>query len=305
MRRPPHVAAIKKYISEPSNWGVHTRAQLRTLISQEVNYNVTEEQLRNVLRSNDALDVTVYVSNNQYTKPTQLTKYEKKPSFKMNLRKRDPSRILIIGDLHEPFCLLGYREFCIETAKKFDCTHTIFIGDIIDNHFTSYHETDPDGMSALDEFAHATNRINKWVEAFPQADVVIGNHDRLVTRKAFTAGISGIWLKEYNEVLNAPGWDFQEEFTYHDVRYIHGEQGTARNRAKKDLISTVQGHRHTEAYTEHIVGQKFHIFGTQVGCGVDRKAYAMAYAQAGPKPVIGCAVVLENGTLPINILADL
>lgn len=236
-------------------------------------------------------------------KPAQTTK--RKPPFKLNLKKRNPERILVIGDLHEPFCLPEYLELCKDTYKQYDCTHTIFIGDIIDNHFTSFHDPDPDGMSALDELAHATARIRHWVDAFPQADVCIGNHDRLVTRKAFSTGISALWLRDYNEVLKAPGWDFQDEFMYHDVRYIHGEQGTARNRAKKDLVSTVQGHRHSEAYTEYIVGHNFRIFATQVGCGVDHKSYAMAYAKAGQKPVIGCAVILDKGQLPINILANL
>lgn len=243
--------------------------------------------------------------------PQRETKLEVRPSqktkerFRMNLKPRNTERVLVVGDPHEPFCLPGYLEFCKEVYVKYDCTHVIFAGDLIDNHFVSYHETDPDGLSAIDELQLAVSKLSKWVEAFPQADVCIGNHDRLVARKAFSSGISALWLRDYNEVLQAPGWDFQEEFIYDGVRYIHGEQGSARLRAKKDLISTVQGHRHTEAYTEHLVGMNYRIFGTQVGCGVDHKAYAMAYAKAGSKPVIGCAVILDHGKLPINILAEL
>ena len=231
-------------------------------------------------------------------KPTQHTKTPK--------AEPNTENILVIGDLHEPFCLDEYLDFCVETYKHYNCTHVIFIGDIIDNHFTSYHEVDPDGLGGGDELSLAISRVGgRWVDAFPVADVAIGNHDRLIARKAMSSGISGRWLKDYNEVLEAPDWDFKDEFVYDNVRYIHGENGTARTKIKKDLISTVQGHLHTQGYTEHLVGLNFHIFGMQVGCGIDRKAYAMAYAKAGPKPVIGCGVILNHGTLPINILADL
>jgi len=43
-------------------------------------------------------------------------------------------RILVIGDIHAPFTLCGYLEFCKETYAKYNCNQVIFIGDIIDNH---------------------------------------------------------------------------------------------------------------------------------------------------------------------------
>ena len=63
-----------------------------------------------------------------------------------NLVKKE-SRILVIGDLHEPFCLEGYRAHCVNVYNRLNCNQTIFIGDLIDNHYSSYHETDANGMS--------------------------------------------------------------------------------------------------------------------------------------------------------------
>lgn len=217
----------------------------------------------------------------------------------------DTTNVLIIGDLHEPFTLEGYLEFCIETYKKYKCTHVIFIGDIIDNHAVSYHESDADGMSAGDELDIAIESIQKWYKAFPKAEVIIGNHDRLVMRKASTGGIPKRWIRDFQSVLGVYQWTFSERRVYDGVQYIHGEGGTARARAKKDLMSTVQGHLHTQAYTEHFVGSSYHIFGTQVGCGVDRNSYAMAYAKDYGKPAIGVGLVLNNGKLPVNVLMEL
>jgi len=234
----------------------------------------------------------------------------RKPSPKIQLlnrveRKRNTERVLVIGDLHEPFTLDGYLEFCLHIKEKYKTTHTIFIGDVIDSHGVSYHEHDADGWGAGHELDRAIEKLEPWVKAFPIADVSCGNHDRLVARKAQTGGIPSKWLRSYSEVLQSPGWEFREEFIYDNVKYVHGEQGSARVRARKDLISTVQGHRHSEAYVEHIVGESFHIFGMQVGTGIDRRAYAFSYAKAGNKPAISCGVVLDHGRLPIVEMAQL
>jgi len=222
----------------------------------------------------------------------------------LNARKNNGNRVLCIGDLHEPFCLDGYIDFCIEIYKKHSCNKVVFIGDVIDNHYSSYHETDADGLGGGNELDLAIEKISKWYEAFPQADVTIGNHDRLIMRKAQTGGIPTKWIKEYKEVLNTPEWNFTHRVIIDNVQYIHGEAGTAKAKCKADMMSTVQGHLHTQCYTEWFAGANFKIFGAQVGCGIDHDAYAMAYAKAGKKPIIGCAVII-NGKTCINELMEL
>jgi len=220
-----------------------------------------------------------------------------------NLTRKE-RRILIIGDLHEPFCLDGYLDFCKDTYRKHNCNQVIFIGDVIDSHYSSFHETDPDGMGGGMELELAIKRLQRWVDAFPVADVTIGNHDRIISRKAFSGGIPKAWIKSFNEVLNAPTWNFADRVVYDNVQFVHGEGGTARTKCRADMQSTVQGHLHTQAYTEFYVGQNFKVFGTQIGCGIDNDKYAFAYAKRGKKPAIGCAVVIGGKTV-INELMEL
>lgn len=215
----------------------------------------------------------------------------------------DERRILVIGDLHAPFVLEGYLEFCQEVYSKYLCNQVIFIGDIIDNHYSSYHETDPDGLSGRHELECAIEVVQDWAQAFPKADVLIGNHDRMIMRKAFSSAIPKAWVKSYNEVLGT-NWNWIERIEYDGVQYVHGEGGTARTKAKNDMQSTVQGHIHTQAYTEWMVGRNFRIFGMQVGCGVDSSSYAAAYAKHFKKQAIGCGVVL-GGKVAINELMEL
>ena len=70
------------------------------------------------------------------------------------------------------------------------------------------------------------------------------------------------------------------------------------------MQSTVQGRHHTDAYVQWKVGSNSKIFGMQVGCGIDKESYAMAYGKWFPKPAIGAGVVI-NGKTAINVLMDL
>ena len=221
------------------------------------------------------------------------------------MREAETRSVLVIGDLHEPFCLDGYLTFCIDQYYAYNCTEVVFIGDVIDNHYSSYHEASADGMGGLDELELAIKKIGRWRDAFPIATVIIGNHDRIIMRKAQTSSIPSKWIKSFKEVLETPNWNFVERYELDGVQYIHGEGGTARTKCRADMMNTVQGHLHTQCYTEHYVGKKFRVYGTQVGCGIDHKSYAMAYAKYGKRPAVGCAVVLNNGQTPLNLLMPL
>tara|TARA_R100000655_G_scaffold353_3_gene1475 strand:+ start:2259 stop:2981 length:723 start_codon:yes stop_codon:yes gene_type:complete len=237
-------------------------------------------------------------SNRYRLKPHEIKVLQK-------LREQEISNVLVIGDLHEPFCLDSYLDWCLEQYHTYNCTEIVFIGDVIDNHYSSYHETSADGMGGLDELELAIKRISRWYKAFPKATVIIGNHDRIIMRKAQTSAIPSKWIKSYKEVLEVPNWNFVERYEKDDVQYIHGEGGTARTKCRADMMNTVQGHLHTQCYTEHYVGKNFRVFGTQVGCGINHKSYAMAYAKYGKRPAVGCAVILNNGQTPLNLLMPL
>jgi predicted phosphodiesterase len=213
-------------------------------------------------------------------------------------------RVLAIGDPHEPFCLKKYLRFCKDIDRKESCNRVVFIGDMIDNHYSSYHETDPDGFSAGQELDRAIEGVQKWYKAFPEAYVCIGNHDRMAYRKAFSAGVSYRWLTKYNDLLGTPGWKWVESVDIDGVKYCHGDGKKALQRARADMQSVVQGHYHTESYVQWVVGSNFKVFGMQVGCGIDHKSYAMAYGKHGPKPAIGCGVI-KGGKTATNHMMEL
>jgi predicted phosphodiesterase len=238
-----------------------------------------------------------------------MMKSESRPRLKGNKRiayenlMKKERRILVVGDIHAPFCLDGYLEFCKDVYAKYNLNQVVFIGDILDNHYASYHETDPNGMSGGTELDYAIAQVTKWADAFPIADVVIGNHDRIIMRKAFSSSVPMEWIRSYNEVLGTD-WDWSERVVYDNVQYVHGEGGTARTKAKNDMMSTVSGHIHTQAYCEWLVGRNFRVFGMQVGCGIDADSYGAAYARHFKRQAIGCGVVL-GGHTAFNCLMEL
>lgn len=248
------------------------------------------------------------MENQKNKKPDSYNRLRLKPheiEVIKKMRETDARNVLVIGDLHEPFCLDSYLNFALEQYDKYSCNQVIFIGDVVDNHFSSYHETSADGMGGADELEYAIKRIARWYNAFPNAKVIIGNHDRIIMRKAQTSAIPSKWIKSYKEVLEVPNWEFLERYEQDGVQYIHGEGGTARTKCRADMMNSVQGHLHTQAYCEHYVGKKFRVFGMQVGCGINHKSYAMAYAKYGKRPAVGVGVVLNNGKTPINLLMPL
>ena len=219
------------------------------------------------------------------------------------------AKVLVVPDLHAPFIKEGFLEFCKEKKKKYRCNEVVIIGDVVDNCAASFHQSDPNGYGAGEELERAIEQLKPWYKAFPNAKVCIGNHDRIIARKAFDGGVPSVWIKHYNDVLSTPRWEWAERFEIDNVIYCHGDGPKAHIRAQREFKSVVQGHHHTVAYVQHFAGADKRLFAVQVGVGFDHTAYAFQYAKYHPRPFVSCAVIdggeiatiyparLEGGTL--------
>ena len=207
---------------------------------------------------------------------------------------------LIIPDLHAPFIKDGFLDFCKDIYKRYSCSEVWFTGDIIDNHVSSYHESDPDGLGGGDELEEARRQIAEFHEAFPNAYVAIGNHDAIPNRKAFSSGISREWLKSINEVVKVPTWKFATEHFFRSpsgvIKLCHGIAKKATLRAKRDMVSIVQGHYHTESYISFLQGESERLFAMQLGGGFDRDSYAMRYARDNGNPHVNVGILINRET---------
>ena len=214
---------------------------------------------------------------------------------------KDEDNIGIIADLHTPFELPGYLDFCVKIFDRCKCKTFVSIGDIVDLHAISYHEHDPNGQSPIDEMEEADKHLKPWFKAFPKLYLCKGNHDSLVDRKGKTVGLPKRAFRPFRDIWNLPkGWVDGFEFHFDGVLYKHGTGFSGRyahvTAAERSRQSTVIGHTHSTLGIEYIVSSKDRIFGMNVGCGIDRKAYAFAYGKDFPrKPAVGCGVVTDRG----------
>jgi len=226
--------------------------------------------------------------------------------------KKTERNVLVVGDLHLPFALKNALKFAKQVYHENDITDVIFIGDIVDNHYTGYHETDPDGYSANDELRYAQIEVQKWAKAFPNAKLVLGNHDRLPNRKAFTSGISKKWIKTIDEVLGIP-WEVRNSFTIGNFYFVHGDKKSAKGKAIDLSMSVVQGHAHSKFGCNIVSANKKNTtFAIQVGCLIDHNSFAMAYGEGSSSMARGLCVIkdiegdveIKMIPIPIDMLED-
>ena len=234
--------------------------------------------------------------NNRYRlKPHEITIIE-------NLRSKKVNR-LIVGDIHLPYTDRRYLQFCIDIAKKYNCTEFSFTGDVIDSHFSSFHPTSTESQGAKYELDATIEQVKGWYEAFPNATITLGNHDLIIARKAEDAGIDKRFVRKLNEVLKCPDWRFEEKFVHDNVLYTHGTGCSGKGIIKRVHnwgVSIVQGHIHTQSFIDFTASLKDLKFALQCPTGIDYKSFAYGYAKFHTaKPILGCAVVLDNGRIPI------
>jgi len=215
--------------------------------------------------------------------------------------------VLAIGDTHLPFENKHYLSFCKQTQKKYKCSLTVHVGDLVDNHAISYHEHDPDGYSPYHEMLQADKSLAKWFKAFPKLKLCKGNHDMLAKRKGRTNGIPNRIIKNFRDVWNLPkGWQFEWSYEINNVLYQHGDANSGlyphAQACKNNRQSTVIGHCHSVAGVNWSANNKDMIFGLSTGCGIDRMKYAFWYGKDFKfKPILSCGVILENGRVPILV----
>lgn len=206
-------------------------------------------------------------------------------------------KVLVIPDTQLPFDHKDSIDFLHAVKEKVRPTRIVHIGDYFDLHALSQYVHNPDGYSAGDELKAALKRAKEYYKLFPKCDLIAGNHDVRVYKRASEAGIPKGFLKEYTEWLRAPkGWTIQEKLEIDNVLYIHGEGFSGASghltAAVKNMQSVVMGHLHSFAGINYIANHRLICFGMNVGCLIDIHAYAFEYGKTMPnKPILGCGVV--------------
>lgn len=211
------------------------------------------------------------------------------------------ARVGIIGDTHLPYELDGYLEFCQDTFASWGVDTVIHIGDMFDNHSLSFHDSEPLLHNVHGEYESALDRAQEWYDAFPEATLIMGNHDRIPARQLRKLGMEpSIWMRPMEELFDMPdGWTIADSVDIDGVHYHHGETAMGINGFRKDAESrmrpSVSGHNHSNLGVSYTATDQELVWGMAVGCGVDHRHMAFAYGKFFlKKPVVGCGVVIDG-----------
>lgn len=208
--------------------------------------------------------------------------------------------ILVISDYHAPYQHPDAQKFLAACKKKFNPTEVVCIGDEVDYHALSFHDSDPDLDSASVELEKAINALKPLYKLFPKCTVIESNHGSMVLRKALVAGMPKKVLRNYNEILEAPkGWkwvfDAKIQTPLGPVYFCHGKSGAAGRLASQYGMSTVQGHYHEKAQISYISTPERLMFDCHTGCLANDKSLALGYNKINPKrPIVSLVVIIDG-----------
>lgn len=208
--------------------------------------------------------------------------------------------VLVISDMHHPYSHPDTLAFLKAIKKKFKPDKVVCIGDEVDFHDSSFHDSDPDLDSAGIELDKAIKGLKPIYKLFPNVTVVESNHGSMVMRKALVGKIPRKAIKSYNDILDAPkGWhwvfDTIIKTAMGDVYLCHGKSGSAGRLAQLYGMSCIQGHFHEKAQITYISTPEKLMFDAHTGCLADDKSLALGYNKVNPKRPIVSIIVILNG----------
>ena len=231
------------------------------------------------------------------------------PSTKWN-----NDRILVIPDQHAPYHHVDTIEFLHDLASMVNPTRIINLGDEVDNHGLSMHDSDPNLDSAGVELAKAKEFLSELAKLFPVMDICHSNHGSLVYRRAMKFGIPVEYIKSYRDILfdntEGDGWAWHDKIK---IRLPNGDLLIAQHQSAGDTIANaaherahiIEGHEHSKFEITYRSSSTALYWVVISGCLVDRASLAFAYGKMYPKkPIIGATVIIDSQPVLIPMPQD-
>lgn len=209
--------------------------------------------------------------------------------------------ILVISDSHFPYNHGDLIAFLRALNEKYKFDRVVHIGDEVDYHAISFHDSDPDLMSPGDELKTSIARLKPLYELFPNVDLLESNHGSLVYRKQKHHGLPRHVFKSYREILGAPkGWRWHFELVIKasngmPIYLHHGKSSNGLKLSQALGMSCVQGHFHESMSVQYWANSLGLYWSMQVGCLIEKETLAFEYCKNNLKrPLIGCGVILSG-----------
>ena len=209
-------------------------------------------------------------------------------------------RILVISDMHLPYQHKDSIKFLKEIKKEFKPDTTISIGDLLDQHALSFHDSSPELYSAGHELDKAKEYVKELESIFPKLIEVDSNHSSMIYRRALKHGLPRAYLKEYGDFLETKKWKWVDDLTLtmsngQRCFFTHGRSADVLKVSQTMGMSAVQGHYHTKFVISWWANPDNLFFGMNVGCLIDQKSMAFNYAKNfRTRFIIGCGIIING-----------
>lgn len=221
---------------------------------------------------------------------------------KKNVKKDKTDSVLVISDLHAPYCHKDAVEFLSALNEKYEFDQVVCIGDELDYHAMSFHDSHPGLLSPSFELAAGRKVLRAIESLFPEVNLVSSNHGDMKYRKAKAGSIPMELLVSYQEACGVQeGWQwhvggYAPNICGKKISFVHQFEKRTRGLPSHNSISTVQGHYHSIMSIEHVQVPGGDVrFGMTVGCLIDDESLAFAYNKRDKdRPITGCGIILDG-----------
>ena len=211
-------------------------------------------------------------------------------------------KVLAIGDLHIPYHHKDSFAFLRALKKKYKGFDLVVnMGDELDQHAISMHDSNPDLPSAGDELRLAKTYVKELEGIFPDMTLLDSNHSSLVYRRALKYGLPKAYLKHYNEFLDVgKGWKWVDDLTISlndgsRCFFTHGMSANVLQIAQKMGMHAVQGHYHSKASIQYYSNPDNLNWAMQTGCLTNQQSLAFGYSKNFKDRFICSSAVIIDG----------
>ena len=211
--------------------------------------------------------------------------------------------VLLVSDLHIPYEHKDSWDFLSALKQKYkkDIDLVVGMGDELDQHAISFHESNPDLYSAGHELSVAQDKIQTLYKMFPKMKLLHSNHSSLIYRRALKHGLPKAYFKSYNEFLGVgKGWEWVDDLTItlsdgQECFFTHGLSADVLKVAMQYGKNVSQAHFHTKFSVSYFSNPDKLVWSLQCGSLIDQKSMAFDYAKNfKTRFIVGTAMIING-----------
>lgn len=207
------------------------------------------------------------------------------------MKKKKQPRNLYISDSHLPYTRMDYWEAIYDFNKRFKADVVYSTGDFADQYVLSRFPKATNSDNGRVEILRCIPQVKKIAKMFPKLKIMRGNHDTRINKRAQDAGIDGLWVKDFLNIVGAPSaWEWLSN-DFVDVGPAVLTHGFLSNREKHGQFfnkSVVHGHLHAKLGLEFFQRNEKAIWVMCVGAIADKSAMALQYGALSKFSTMTC-----------------